>query len=124
MDVEAFVEQYYESLRDEEPLESYFAEERTPVKFGVTEALHGCDSIADGLQEQTRTTTNWTIDSHRLETDAVDDAGWFSDHVTMAWHKTDSDESVSWETRWSGTLVRRDASWAFVRMHVSATADQ
>ena len=117
------IREYYEALRQGEPLEDYFVVEPRPVKFGITETLYGYDEIAEALREQTRTTTDWVVTSHRLETDSRGDLGWCSDHVTMAWRDCEEGEEVAWETRWSGTLLRDDDTWQFVRMHVSVAAN-
>lgn len=123
MDIESCVEAYYEALRNGDPLGEFFVEEPDPVKFGITEALHGYEEIDEALREQTRTTSDWTVTSHRLECDRAGDVGWFSDLVTMGWRDEKRNERVAWETRWSGTLLRRSGRWKFVRMHVSAAAD-
>ncbi len=120
MSVDAFLESYYQALRDGEPLEPFFARDHRAVKFGITESLHGYAEIEDGLTAQTATTTDWSIRSHRLETDTAGEVGWFSDHVTMRWRDIEADEQLEWETRWSGTVLHVDSDWQFVRMHVSA----
>lgn len=123
MAIEQLISAYYGALRNEEPLEDFFVSEPEPVKFGINETLSGYEEIVEGLREQTQTTTDWEITSHGLQTGHEGDVGWFSDHVTMAWHDREQGEDVTWETRWSGTLVRSDGQWRFVRMHVSAAAD-
>jgi hypothetical protein len=134
MDAEATVESYYERLRAGEPLSPYFLESPRTVKFGVGERLTGYEAIAEGLAEQTATTTGWVVDSARLCVGDEAGAGppgtaWFSDDVHMAW--TDHERSVehAFDTRWSGTLVRLededeadphpDTAWRFAGMHVS-----
>lgn len=124
MSVQDAIEAYYEALRRGDPLEPFFAADPHPVKFGITEALHGYDDIVDGLRTQTRTTDDWEVESHHLETGARGDVGWFSDHVTMRWRELEADRDISWETRWSGTLVKTATGWKFVRMHVSAAEDE
>lgn len=120
MSVEATVREYYEALRRGEPLYPYFAERDDLVKFGVSERLAGYDAVAEGLREQTRTTDEWTVESHRLRAGRHGDAGWFADEVTLAWTDVRTDERHAFETRWSGTLLRRDGEWLFAGMHVSA----
>lgn len=130
MDTEATVEAYYDALRTGDPLYPFFAAEPTTVKFGVGERLTGYDEVRAGLREQTATTSEWTVESHRLLVSRRDGHAWFSDDVRMAWVDTDHEREFDLETRWSGTLERRpDAAWAgpgeaptpwrFVGMHVS-----
>lgn len=123
MSLDDRIEAYYAALRAGDPLEPFFAEEPAPVKFGITEALHGYDEVADALRAQTRTTSDWTVTSHRLEAGVRDDVGWFSDRVTMRWRDLEADEMIEYNSRWSGTLLRSDGEWMFVRMHVSAAPD-
>lgn len=133
MDARATVEAYYESLRVGEPLGPFFAEPESEgdavVKFGVSERLVGVDAIRDGLAEQTRTTTDWTVESRSLRVTERDRHAWFSDDVAMAWTDEDRDVRLEFETRWSGTLERRDGDdspetpWRFVGMHVSTARE-
>ncbi|THE65164.1 DUF3225 domain-containing protein [Salinadaptatus halalkaliphilus] len=142
-DPEAVVRDYYDALRQGEPLEPSFLEADSTVKFGISETLYGYDAVADALREQTATTTDWTVESHALEvathepavdTDATDGttpdephatAATFADEVTMAWRSTDRNDEYEFETRWSGTLVPADSNdgarpeWRFALMHVS-----
>lgn len=135
MSVEETVEDYYESVRRGEPLYPYFLESPTTVKIGIGERLIGYDEVAEGLREQTRTTDDWTIESHALRTsepgdDDIRDASWdsdntgrFDDVVRMQWRDTSSNQWRDFETRWTGTLVLVDSAWQFVSMHVSAAVD-
>jgi hypothetical protein len=134
MSARATVEDYYEALRRGEPLYPYFAEEADVVKFGVGETLVGYDDVAEGLREQTRTTTDWTVESDALRVVERERHAAFSDDVRMAWTDTESDADHDFETRWSGTLERRptdddpDADpetdeWVFLGMHVSVAHD-
>jgi len=130
MGVATTVTDYYEALRRGEPLYPYFAERDDVVKFGVGERLTGYDAVAEGLREQSRTTGEWTVESHDLLADSAGGVGWFSDDVTLEWTDLRADERYSFETRWSGTLARRDVlsekgeaadeEWLFVGLHVSA----
>ncbi|WP_049898335.1 nuclear transport factor 2 family protein [Halococcus agarilyticus] len=121
MTAEATIEAYYDALRAGEPLSPFFAESASVVKFGITDRLAGYEEIEAGLREQTETTTDWTVESRQLRVTEHDSTAWFSDDVLMAWRGEDG-EHREHETRWSGTLERRDDEWAFVGMHVS-TAD-
>jgi hypothetical protein len=123
MSVEATVRDYYEALRRGEPLYPYFAERDDVVKFGVSERLAGYDAVAEGLREQSRVTEDWTVESERLVAGRRGDAGWFSDDVTLAWTDPRADERHEFDTRWSGTLFRRDDEWLFAGMHVSVARD-
>ncbi|MDS0294730.1 nuclear transport factor 2 family protein [Halogeometricum luteum] len=134
MSARATVEDYYEALRRGEPLYPYFAESESVTKFGVGETLVGYDAVAEGLREQTRTTTDWTVESGDLRVVERDDHAAFADDVRMAWTDTEAGEDRSFETRWSGTLERRptdddpDADpetdeWVFLGMHVSVAHD-
>lgn len=119
MTPEARIREYYEALRTGDPLAPFFSE-RATVKFGVGESLFGHDEIAAALREQTRTTADWRVDSTRLTVDRGDGYAWFGDEVDLAWTDADDGTRREFETRWSGTLERRDGEWAFVAMHVSA----
>ncbi|SFR59733.1 nuclear transport factor 2 family protein [Halogeometricum limi] len=130
MSARATVEDYYEALRRGEPLYPYFAEEPDAVKFGVGETLAGYDAIAEGLREQTRTTTDWVVESDALRVVERDGHATFSDSVRMAWTDTDAETDYDFDTRWSGTLERRvtagdDAEeWVFLGMHVSVAYER
>lgn len=125
MDAEATVRAYYDALRSSEPLYPFFAREESTVKFGIGERLTGYEAIEEGLREQTETTDGWSVDSDRLVVAERDDHAWFADDVFMAWTDTDRGIRYEFETRWSGTLERRDddadveTDWRFVGMHVS-----
>ncbi|SFC45592.1 SnoaL-like domain-containing protein [Halobiforma haloterrestris] len=131
---ETVVRDYYEALREGDPLAPYFLEDDSTVKFGIEESLFGYDEVADALRNQTETTTDWTVTSGRLVVEERDSAAWFADEVRMAWTDAESGEEREFESRWSGTLVpspaRTDASadgpaddpaphWRFATMHVS-----
>ncbi|MEY7852009.1 hypothetical protein AB7C87_22720 [Natrarchaeobius sp. A-rgal3] len=130
------VRDYYDALRRGEPLESYFLAEESTVKFGIGEALFGYDEIEEALCEQTETTDDWTIDSHRLVVDERGAVATVADEVTMAWTDLESGDRREFETRWSATLLSaksagvgeradrnepdRDSNrWLFASMHVS-----
>lgn len=120
MSVEETVRDYYEALRRGEPLTPYFAESSALVKFGVSETLAGYDAVAAGLREQTRTTGDWRVESTALAVTERDRHAWFSDEVALAWTDGTAGERFDFDTRWSGTLERRDDDWLFVGLHVSA----
>lgn len=113
------VREYYEALRRGEPLYPYFVEDNDVVKFGVSETLAGYDAVAEGLREQSRATSDWTVESGDLRALEFGDAASFADSVRLAWTDVESGERVTHDTRWSGTLVRRDEEWLFAGMHVS-----
>jgi len=123
MDARETVAAYYDALRAEEPLGPFFADERAGddaiVKFGISERLVGTDAVRDGLAAQTASTTGWTVESDALRVIERSDHAWFSDAVFMAWTDTDRGIRYEFDTRWSGTLERRDDEWRFVGMHVS-----
>ena len=127
MNARSTITDYYESLRAGDPLDAYFADERTGddpyVKFGISERLVGSDQIETGLRSQTETTTDWEVTSHELRVSEHDNHAWFTDTVSMAWTAIEAERRLAFETRWSGTLENRAAGWQFVGMHVS-TADQ
>ena len=121
---ESTLESYYDALRRGDPLTPYF-DPSSAVKFGVRESSFGADSVRDALREQTETTTDWTVDSHRLTVDRRGEVAWFADEVTLEWTAREDGTSRSFETRWSGTLLAADGTdedpaWRFVAMHVSA----
>jgi len=125
MSAEDAVRDYYEALRRGEPLYPYFVESPDTWKAAISTTYEGYDAVAEGLREQTRTTEDWTVDGRGLSV-VEGESGWatFRDDVALAWTSTaDGDESPSrheHETRWSGTLVERDAEWLFLELHVSA----
>jgi len=116
---EETVRAYYAALRDGEPLAPFFSPRDGVVKVGISERLVG-QAVAAGLREQTRTTTDWRVDSHDLRVRRRGPVAWFSDRIDLAWTDTDSGRRHSFETRWSGTLERDGEEWQFVGMHVSA----
>ncbi|WP_126661871.1 nuclear transport factor 2 family protein [Haloterrigena salifodinae] len=134
---EAVVRDYYDALRSGDPLEPYFLEDESTVKFGISEALFGFESVREALEEQTATTADWTVESGHLVVSERDAFATFADEVTMAWTDTENGANRRFETRWSGTLVRdgsseqdtdaagaeAEPSWRFATMHVS-TADE
>lgn len=123
MSAEETVSDYYEALRRGEPLYPYFLESPETYKAAISTAYEGYDAVAEGLREQSRTTTDWTVDSRSLS--VVEHDGWaaFSDDVGLAWTRTEDEERREFDTRWSGTLEARDGEWVFLEMHVStATA--
>jgi hypothetical protein len=128
MSVRDTVLDYYEALRRGEPLYPYFAERPDLVKVGVFSRLVGADAVSEGLREQTRTTDDWTVDSHDLSVTERADHGWFTDRVDLAWTDVANDATYAFETRWSGVLTPRgegaDREWLFVDMHVSAPRDR
>ena len=129
MDAGATVEAYYDALRAGEPLYPFFAREESTVKFGVGERLTGYWEVREGLREQTETTADWTVESHRLVVEAREEHAWFSDDVYMAWTDVERGVDREFDTRWSGTLERRGdeadlgTPWRFVGMHVSRPVD-
>lgn len=119
MSAEATIDAYYDALRDGEPLAPFFAADAL-VKFGIGERLVGYDEIEAGLREQTRTTEEWTVESHDLQVMEDGEFAWFADDVRMAWRGESGRHDH--RTRWSGAL-RRDEDWKFVGMHVSVPVD-
>jgi hypothetical protein len=130
---ESRIRAYYDALRDGDPLHSYFAPDDAVVKFGIAEHLDGYDDIEAGLEEQSRTTANWTVESRRLRVTERDRHAWFADLVDLAWTDIERDERFAFDTRWSGTLERErrtrgadetsPGDWRFVGMHVSTAGD-
>lgn len=130
MNAKATIDAYYEALRNGNSLTSYFADDESILKFGVTEAAFGADDVSEALQEQTETTAEWTVESHALsvtecgsDVDSpleAENVAWFGDLVTLAWTDTTTGIRRRFETRWSGTLIGTDDGWQFVTMHVSA----
>lgn len=123
MSADARIEEYYESLRRGDPLAPFFLESPATVKVGIGERLLGHESVAAGLREQSRTTEDWTVESADLRVETDGDAAWFADAVRMGWDDAPDDRRLQFETRWTGTLVRRDDEWFFATMHVSASVD-
>ena len=123
MSVRERICEYYEALRSEEPLAPFFAVEPAPVKFGVHERLRGHDAIASALADQSRTTTEWCVDSHDLTAYQTDGVGWFVDAVELGWTSSETGVRYEFDTRWSGTLIQEQDSWRFVTMHVSVGYD-
>ena len=127
MDAEATVRAYYDALRAGDPLYPFFARDESMVKFGIGERLTGYEAVSEGLRAQTETTEEWAVESDRLVVTERDDYAWFSDDVFMAWTDTERTVRYEFETRWSGTMERRegapeaslDTDWRFVGMHVS-----
>lgn len=133
MDAADTIRSYYDALRAGEPLGPFFAGEQPGddpvVKFGVSERLVGTESIREALHEQTTTTADWEVTSHALRTTARERHAWFSDAVDMRWRDTEQGIRYEFDTRWSGTLERRDeeadgdTDWRFVGMHVSTAGE-
>ncbi|MFB6173900.1 MAG: hypothetical protein ABEI39_04580 [Halobacteriales archaeon] len=131
---------YYDALRSGEPLAPFFAPVDGAVKFGISERLDGYEAIAAGLREQTERTTDWRVDSRALLVTERECHAWFSDVVSLGWADTERQIRYEFETRWSGTLERRnddgratapadgdtesaDGEWRFVGMHVSTARE-
>jgi hypothetical protein len=135
MSAEDRVRDYYEALRSGDPLAPFFATDETVLKVGISERLVGHHEVAAGLRDQTATTTGWTVDSRDLRVTEREGYAWFADSVWLAWTDTDLNVRYEFETRWSGTLDRRqrdsatetdetdDEVWQFVGMHVSTARD-
>jgi len=122
MNAEETIRDYYEALRRGEPLYSYFAEDETLVKCGISERLVGYDAVAEALREQTRTTDDWRVESRDLHAVEREGHAWFADRVAMAWSDVERGLRHEFDARWSGTLERREGQWLFVGLHVSAGA--
>ena len=121
MDAEARIREYYDALEAGDPLGPFFADDGGVVKFGISERLVGGDAVRRGLEEQTRRTDGWTVDSRALR---VSDRGchaWFSDDVALSWRDVEAGVERRFETRWSGALEPRDGVGVFVGMHVSTS---
>lgn len=120
---EAVVRDYYDTLREGDPLAPYFRDDESTVKFGISESLFGGDEVVRALEEQTETTADWSIESRNLVVDERDAFATFADRVAMAWTDTESGERCRFDSRWSGTLVRASdddsSDWRFGTMHVS-----
>ena len=141
MNTAATVRDYYDALRDGDPLGPFFAADgadETAVKFGISERLVGSDEIRAGLREQTETTTSWAVESRALRVTERSCHAWFSDDVFMSWTDTERGIRYEFDTRWSGTLERQDVTdstadssggsegegdWRFVGMHVSVPGE-
>ncbi|WP_276254332.1 nuclear transport factor 2 family protein [Halomontanus rarus] len=130
MSAEETVRDYYDALRNGEALGPFFVDDESAVKFGISESLFGGDEVGDALREQTETTEEWTVESHRLTVEERDELAWFADEVTLEWtvrgdgegdeneggdgnrngngngNGGGDDERHHFETRWSGTLAR------------------
>jgi hypothetical protein len=129
------VREYYDALRQGEPLKPYFVASESTAKFGISESLFGYESVAEALEEQTEKTADWTVESRRLAVTEHGEYATFADEVTMAWTDLEAETDRRFETRWSGTLVRRDAldrdstdstegpTWLFRTMHVSTAGE-
>ncbi|MDF9744020.1 nuclear transport factor 2 family protein [Natrinema salsiterrestre] len=123
---EAVVRDYYDALRDGDPLTPYFLADESTVKFGISESLFGGDEVAAALEEQTETTAEWRVESHNLVATERDGFATVADEVTMAWTDATTGERHRFESRWSAALVKRETDdssagdWGFVSMHVSA----
>ena len=120
MSAEAVIAAYYDALRRGEPIHPYFLADGSTVKIGVRGASYGFETVADSLREQSRTTEDWTVESHRLTVEEADDHARFADEVSLAWTDLETETRHRFETRWTGTLVRRNGEWRFATMHVSA----
>lgn len=119
MDARETVRAYYDSLRNGEPLPPYFADAEGVVKFGISERLLGGEAVAARLAEQTETTADWTVESRQLRMTERECHAWFADEVAMGWLDTERQVRYEFDTRWSGTMERREHDWRFVTMHVS-----
>ncbi|WP_415382283.1 nuclear transport factor 2 family protein [Halosimplex sp. TS25] len=128
------VRAYYDALRAGEALGPFFARDEDVVKVGISERLVGGEEVADGLREQTETTTGWQVESSDLRVTERDRHAWFADRVSLSWTDTERQIRYEFDTRWSGTLERRDGAedaddetpderWLFVGMHVSTARD-
>ena len=120
MSAEAVITAYYDALRQGAPIHPYFLEDSSTVKIGVRGAAYGYENVADSLREQTRTTEDWTVESHRLTVEEAGDHARFADEVTLEWTDHEAETRHRFETRWTGTLVRRNGDWRFATMHVSS----
>ena len=61
--------------------------------------------------------------SRELRVTERDDHARFSDTVAMGWTDAESGRRREFDTRWSGTLARRDGGWRFVGLQVSTATD-
>ncbi|QLG48995.1 nuclear transport factor 2 family protein [Natrinema halophilum] len=125
---EAVVRDYYDALRDGDPLGPYFLRDDSTVKFGISESLFGEGEIVTALEEQTEATANWSLESRHLVVAEWDGVSTFADEVTMAWTDTERGDRHRFDSRWSGTLVEQPEdpdgpNWRFAVMHVSASTE-
>lgn len=125
MSAEDVVLDYYEALRRGEPLYPYFRESPNTWKAAISTTYEGYDAVAEALREQTRTTTDWRVESDEPAVVGGDEWASFNDDVSLAWTRTPDDDDAAvtrheFETRWSGTLVEHDDEWLFLELHVSA----
>jgi len=123
MDTEDTIRGYYDALRNGEVLHRYFAKDDSLVKFGISECLTGYEEVSQGLDEQTRRTEDWKVSSKDLRVTERGNHAWFSDTVRMAWKDTEKENEYDFDSRWSGTLEKREREWLFVGMHVSIRPD-
>ena len=100
MTVDDCIRDYYEALGEGRSLEPFLSE-RAFVKIGVEETLTGADRIAEGLREQRRTTSDWTVESRSLRTDLQGPYALFSDEVSLAWTEDTTGDRHEFESRWS-----------------------
>jgi len=114
------VTEYYQALEAGDPLAPFFAADDSLVKFGISEKLVGEEAVREGLREQTQSTREWRVRSHDLRVTEREDYAWFTDSVEMAWTVVEDGTRREFDARWSGTLERREDTWQFVSMHVSA----
>jgi len=114
------VTEYYQALEAGGPLTPFFAADDSLVKFGISEKRVGYEAVRDGLREQTQTTHEWRVRSHDLRVTEREDYAWFTDSVEMSWTVVEDGTRREFDARWSGTLERREDTWQFVSMHVSA----
>jgi hypothetical protein len=139
MTAEDAILDYYEALRRGEPLYPYFRETSDAWKAAISTTYEGYDAIAEGLREQSRSTTDWTVESNALAVVERDDWARMTDDVTLAWTRVpDGDDAADGasgtgddeenrdrrehETRWSGVLVEHDDEWVFEQLHVSTAS--
>lgn len=113
---------YYDALRAGEPLGPFFTDRPDVVKVGISDRLVGPETVVEALRDQTRTTTDWHVESRDLRTDRRDAVAWFADLVRLEWTRLEDRRRYAFDSRWSGTLERAD-DWRFVGMHVSAPHD-
>lgn len=121
---EATIREYYGALRAGEPIHPFFADAGPIVKVGIGDRMVGAGAVAEGLREQTRTTTGWVVESRDLHVgtvgpdagsnDIVDDPetafAWFGDEVFMGWTDTERNIRFEFDTRWSGAMARTGGS--------------
>ncbi|MFB6307876.1 MAG: nuclear transport factor 2 family protein, partial [Haloarculaceae archaeon] len=135
-DARETVEAYYDALRAGEPLGPFFADGEDVVKVGISERLVGSEAVVAGLREQTGRTRDWAVESTDLRVTEREAHAWFADLVSLGWTDTERRVRYEFETRWSGTLERRekneaddtlepaaDGPWRFVGMHVSTAGE-